>query len=219
MDRFKIPSEGAMVSNDGDALGKLALALDLALAMKARVELPKKTSRTAIVAQLRLPVGEGKERNIDVLHQLYTISGLKKSGEFTANVIKDSVQVEWRQDKFIRVMEPFDVLESRVQNAVGLFDEKGPHVLTQATWAIQVAKAALMKLARDPASEDRLGRKLQRIYKLAHSQVGKRLLAEHQIEILDAVDVASLRSAAPAQGPQLDAVARAKAKRASPLAA
>jgi hypothetical protein len=33
---------------------------------------------------------------------------------------------------------------------VGLFEDEGPHVLTQATWAIEVAKAVLLKLAREP---------------------------------------------------------------------
>ncbi|HSI50978.1 MAG TPA: hypothetical protein VLA61_22160 [Ideonella sp.] len=216
MDRFGITAEGAVVSNDGDALGHAARARDLAREMRARLVQPKKASRTAIVAQLRLPVGDGKERNIDILHQLYTINGLRKSNEFTAKVVQDSVLVEWRKDRFIRVMDPFDLLESRTQNAVGLLDEKGPHVLTQATWAIHVAKAALMKLAADPASPDRLGNKIQRLYKLAHSQVGKRLLADHHIDVLDAIDVDALSTNSPAHAPQLDAVAKARAKRTKP---
>lgn len=142
MSRFGIAPEGVAVSNDGDALGKVAHAMELAHVMKARLELPEKTSRTAIVAQLRLPMPNGKARNIDVLHKLYTVAGLKKSSIFTKRVIADSVEVAWRPGRFIRVMDPFDVLESRAQNAVGLFDEKGPHVLTQASWAIDVAREA-----------------------------------------------------------------------------
>lgn len=84
---------------------------------------------------------------------------------------------------------------------------------TQARWAIGVARAAMLKLAADPASPERLGRKLQRVYTLARSRVGKRLLSEHQIELLDAIDIDGLRTLAPAQSRQLDAVANALALR------
>lgn len=213
MSRFGIAPEGVAVSNDGDALGKVAHAMELAHVMKARLELPEKTSRTAIVAQLRLPMPNGKARNIDVLHKLYTVAGLKKSSIFTKRVIADSVEVAWRPGRFIRVMDPFDVLESRAQNAVGLFDEKGPHVLTQASWAIDVAREALKRVATDPKSKDRLGSKIQRIHTLARSQVGRRLLCEHGIELLDAVDLDALRRASPAHEKQLDAIQKAKGER------
>ncbi len=214
MSRFNVePDGGFAISNDGDALGNVARAIDLAQAIKANVALPHKTSRTAIVAQLRLPAPDGRERNIDVLHKLYTIAGLKKSTVFTQHVIEDSVEVEWRRGHSIRVMDPFDVLESRAQNAVGLIDDKGPHVLTQARWAIEVAKEALLRLAKDPKSKERLGNKLQRIYTLARSQVGRRLLKEHQIELLDAVDIGVLKRLAPKQSMQLDAIEQAKSVR------
>lgn len=214
MSRFEIePDEGVAISNDGDALGEVNRARVLADAIHARVEMPHKMSRTSIVAQLRLPAHDGKERNIDVLHKLYTVEGLKESAIFTQRVIKNSVEVEWRDGLRIRVMDPFDVLESRVQNAVGLIDEKGPHVLTQARWAIQVASAALQRLANDPASQDRIGSRIQDIFKLAHSQVGRRLLKKHQIELLDAIDTDSLNRRAQQLQQQLDAVEEARAKR------
>lgn len=214
MSRFNIdPHGGVAISNDGDALGNVARAVNLAQAIKARIALPDKTSRTAIVAQLRLPAPDGTERNIDILHQLYTIAGLKKSSVFTRHVIEDSVEVEWRRGHSIRVMDPFDVLESRAQNAVGLVDDKGLHVLTQARWAIDVAREALLRLAKDPDSKQRLGSKLQRIYTLARSQVGRRLLKEHEIELLDAVDIPRLRKLAPQQSLQLDALEKTRGRR------
>lgn len=212
MDRYGIAADQAAISNDGDALGPVARAHDIASTLKARLILPPKASRTSLVAQLRFPVAGGRERNIDVLHVLYTISGLRKSADFTRQVMQDSVEVEWRKGRFIRVMDPFDVLESRAQNAVGLLDEKGPHVLTQARWAIDVAKAALLRLAADPAASQRLGEKIQRVYKLSRSQVGKRLLQERGIELLDAIDVERLLHASPAHGRQLEAVRKARRK-------
>lgn len=214
MSRFEIEAnEGVAISNDGDALGGITRARELADAIHARLEMPHKMSRTAIVAQLRLPASDGKERNIDVLHKLYTVEGPKKSAIFTERVIKDSVEVEWRDGLRIRVMDPFDVLESRAQNAVGLIDDKGPHVLTQCRWAIQVASAALERLAKDPASQDRIGGKVQGIYKLAHSQAGRRLLKEHRVDLLDAIDTELLKHWAPQLGQQLDAVGEAREER------
>ena len=213
MSRFGIEHNGIAISNDGDALGEVARAADLALAMKARVELPAKKSRTAIVAQLRLPTPGGRERNIDVLHKLFTVAGLKKSSVFTKRAIADSVQVEWRPGRLMRVMDPFDVLESRAQNAVGLFDLKGPHVVTQLAWAVQVAREALRRTAADSGSADRLGNKIQRIYTLARSQVGRRLLEEHQIDLMDAIDIVALRAVSPAHAKQLDVIEKAKAER------
>ncbi len=213
--RFGIDWGGAAISNDGDALGTAAQAIELAQALQARVELPRKAGLTALVAQLRLPTRDGKERNIDVLHQLYTVAGLKKSSIFTRRVIEDSVEVQWRPSRFIKVMEPFDVLESRAHNAVGLADVKGPHVLTQAAWAVQVAREALLRIAAAPGSAtDRLGNKIQCVYTLARSQMGRRLLVEHGIELLDAVDVHALESASPSHEKQLRAVGKARAARA-----
>lgn len=213
MDRFGIDPRGAAISNDGDALGELAAARALAAALKARLVVPPRTARTSIVAQVRLPVARGRERNVDILHLLYTVSGLRKSSDFTRQVVRDSVQVEWRKGKFIRVMDPFDMLESRAQNAVGLYEDKGPHVLTQLRWAIDVARAALQRLSADPASPERLGRKVQRLFALARSQVGRRLWSEHRIELLGAIDVDALAAAAPQLERQLDAVRKAIACR------
>lgn len=213
MDRFGIDPRGAAISNDGDALGELTAARALAAALKARLVVPPKTARTSIVAQLRLQAAGGMERNIDVLHLLYTISGLRKSSDFTRQVVRDSIQVEWRRGKFIRVMDPFDMLESRAQNAVGLYEDKGPHVLTQLRWAIEVAQAALLRLAADPASPGRLGSKVQRLFALARSQVGRRLWTEHGIDLLGAIDVDALSTTAPQLARQFTAVQKAIASR------
>jgi hypothetical protein len=213
MSRFGIDADGVAISNDGDALGTVERATQLAASLQARLELPARTSRTAIVAQLRLPGPDGGARNIDVLHQLYTIAGSRKSAEFTRRVIAGSIEIEWQPGRAIRVMEPFDVLESRAQNAVGLFDDKGPHVVTQVRWAVLVAREALLRLAQGQGSTERLGNKLQRVYVLARSQVGKRLLSERGVELLEAVDVDALQALAPTHSRQLEAIKRSLAQR------
>ena len=206
MQRFGIDSQQATISNDGDVLGKVAKAHDIAQALKAAIVVPDQNTLTSLVAQIRVPVAGGKVRNIDVLHKLYTVSGLRKSTDFTNRVLARCREVEWSRGKLIRVMHPMDVLESRAQNAAGLLKEEGPHVLTQTRWAIEVAKTAILKVAqaRDPGDE-RIGQLIQEVYRLAHSRPGLLLLKEHGIELLEAVDLKRLRSlVAPEHAVQLD---------------
>jgi hypothetical protein len=221
MQRYGIDAQSATISNDGDVLGDLAKAHDIAQRLKAAVVIPDQNALTSLVAQIRVPVSGGKVRNIDVLHLLYTVSGLRKSGEFTRRVVRRSVEVQWRAGKSIRVMHPLDVLESRVQNAVGLLDEKGPHVLTQAVWAIQVARASILRVAhaKQPGDE-RVGELVQDVYQLAHSRPGRDLLKDHGIEVLDAIDLEALGGATGLeQSEQLERIdaARKKRRRASVL--
>jgi len=204
MDRFGIGAGEMVVTSDGDALGSAAAAHRMARLLTARLLEPRPESATSLVAQLRIPAAGGKVANIDIVHMLYTVGGLRKSSEFTAAVVDNSIEVEWSAGKFIRVMDPLDVLASRAQNAAGLLSQKGPHVLTQARWAIEVAKSALLKVAArgDPA-DDRLGRKLQGVVTLAESRVGRMLLRDHAIDVLDAIDVEAIRQAAPVHDRQL----------------
>lgn len=163
---------------------------------------------TSLIAQLRIPVGgSGKVRNVDVLHLLYTTGGLRKSREFTRRVERDAVLVELDSGVQLRVMHPLDVLESRVQNAVGLVDDKGEHVITQARWAIAVARSALLRVARSPTEDgERIGRHVQRVFRLWKSPVGQRLWNEHRLCVLDALDVEALSAARSDLQAQLAAV-------------
>lgn len=215
MQRYGIDAQRATISNDGDVLGDIAKAHDIAQRLKAALVIPDQNALTSLVAQIRVPVSGGKVRNIDVLHLLYTVSGLRKSGEFTRRVVRRSVEVQWRAGKSIRVMHPLDVLESRVQNAVGLLEEKGPHVLTQAVWAIQVARAGILRVAhaKEPGDE-RVGELLQDVYQLARSRPGRDLLKDHGIEVLDAIDLEALRGATGMeQSEQLERIDAARKKR------
>jgi len=214
MQRYGVDAEQATISNDGDVLADVARAHDIARALKAAVVIPDQRALTSLVAQIRVPVRGGKVRNIDVLHLLYTVSGLRKSAEFTRRVQRRSVEVQWRSGS-IRVMHPLDVLESRVQNAAGLLAEKGPHVLTQARWAVQVARAAVLRVARSrEPGDERVGQLIQDVYQLAHSRPGRQLLKDHGIEVLDAIDVEALRKLVPPeQNDQLDRVEAARTKR------
>jgi hypothetical protein len=89
MDRFGIAAEGMAVTSDADALGARPRAEALARQLGGQLLVPDPRRLTALVAQVRLGHG-ARQRNIDVLHQLYTISGRRKSAEFTAQVRRRS---------------------------------------------------------------------------------------------------------------------------------
>jgi hypothetical protein len=215
MDRYGITPAAATISNDGDALGNLERAQRIATRLRAALLTPDAAGLTSLVAQIRIPTGSaGKVRNIDVLHMLFTVSGLRKSREFTQAVLRESVEIEWKPGHRIRVMHPLHVLESRVQNAVGLLESKGPHVVTQAIWAVDVARAAIRRVLRQPAENERLGMLIRQVHNLARSRAGRQVLHQHGIEVLDAVPVEEVRGAAPEHEPQLRAIERAMAARA-----
>ena len=214
MERYDISAGDALVTNDGDALGKLEKAREMAIELKAELLKPPASTGTSLVGQIRIPARGGKFGNVDVLRMLYTTSGLRKSSDFTAAVIEDSIEFEWKPGRYIRVMNPLDLLDSRVQNAAGLLDQKGPHVLAQARWAIEVVNVVLTKLAADEASaRDGLGQKIQAVFKLSKSQAGRKLLAEHDIDVLDAIDIHSIRRHTSVNNQQLDNIEKAIYKR------
>lgn len=215
MDRYGVTSAAAAISNDGDALGNLERARQMATHLRAALLTPDADALTSVVAQIRIPTtgAAGKVRNIDVLHMLFTVSELRKSREFTQAVWRDSVEIEWKPGHRIRVMHPLHVLESRVQNAVGLLETKGPHVVTQAIWAVDVAREAIRRVLRQPGERERLGSLIRQVHKLAHSRAGRQVLHQHGIEVLDAVPVDEIRVAAPVHEPQLRAIERAMAGR------
>jgi hypothetical protein len=221
MDWYGMKVTRQQISSDGDVLGSLKAARALAKQLQGTIRPVRNSAMTSLVAQVRVPRPGGKVANVDVLHKLFTVNGLKKSTEFTKRVIARSVQVKWSEGIVFRVMHPLDILESRVHNAAGLLEDKGPHVLTQAKWAIKVAKAAVLKMAKDAAlsqhaqaPERRLGAAMKAIHGLAHSRAGRTLQKQHGIEVLDAIDTEALVKISPAHARQLDAVAQAKLRRA-----
>ncbi|MEO8299806.1 MAG: hypothetical protein ABI574_18580 [Burkholderiales bacterium] len=216
MDRYGVSPAAAAISNDGDVLGKLVRAQSIAKQLRAALLTPQPEALTALVAQIRIPTGsDGKVRNIDVLHLLFTVSGLRKSREFTQAVWRDSVEIEWKPGHRIRVMHPLHVLDARVQNAAGLLESKGLHVVTQAIWAVDVAREAMRRVLHQPGQTQRLGAMLRQVHTLARSRAGRQVLREHGIEVLDAVPIGEIRAAAPVHEPQLRAIERTMALRAT----
>lgn len=222
MDRYGLRGPDDFITVDADALGNKAAARELAARLNAQFKAPPDSALTSLVAQVRVRRGSGRVANMDVLHKLYQLGGLRKSTEFTTRVIERSVPAVHPDGFTFRVMDPFDLLDSRIQNAAGLLGDKGPHVLTQATWAIAVAREGLLRHARAEAKDDttvkRSGAIIQAIVRLAKSAAGRRVFLEHGIDVLAAVDVKALRKLLPGHGQQLDKVEEAARARAKPSA-
>ena len=176
------------VTTDVDFLGSVEFALDLAHALNARFVASDKRAMTALVGQVRIPAANGLAYNVDILHQIFDIGGLAKSAAFTRRARARASEVQLEESRTIRILHPVDVLASRIQNAAGLTQAKGPHVVTQARWSVQVARRALELLARNDASKtDRPGALAAEIYRLAISRAGRIVLQDHGIEVADAI--------------------------------
>lgn len=200
------------VTRDADLIGSLADAKRLAQSLRGHLVVPRKNVRTSIVAQVRLPVsGSALEYNIDVLHQLYDVGGLRKSSEFTRRAVARAAIIGIPGDGEIRILHPMDVLASRVNNAAGLLKDKGEHVLTQVRWAIEVARHALVRVAQHSAGEERPGNLAQEICRLAGGSAGRKLFTEHGIDVFNAVPINELRRLDPDFESQAAAMRRALA--------
>jgi hypothetical protein len=207
-----VQDEEPAVTRNADLIGALEDARQLARALRGRLVVPHEDARTGIVARIHLPIpGTSKTYNIDVLHMLYAVGGLRKSSEFTRRASARAAVVSIPAVGQIRILHPMDVLASRVNNAAGRLPEKGAHVLTQARWAITAARHALLRIAQQSPNEERPGNLAQEIYRLACSSVGRMLFSEHGIEVADAVPMDELLRLDPAFGAQAEAMRRALA--------
>ena len=197
----------AAVSSDADFLGSIEHALALTHGLGARLIEPDKNAMTALVGQIRIKAASGLEYNVDVLHQIFDSGGLRKSIEFTRRVRKRAAQVQMEGGKTVRILHPVDVLASRIQNAAGLLDVKGPHVLTQTRWAVRVARHALEQLVQSREQHaDRPGALASELFRLACSPAGRLVWARHQIEIAAAIPFAMLIDRLPGFAKQSDAM-------------
>ena len=140
MSRFDIDADRVAISNDGDALGSGRARTQLAASRFRRASncprLPAaRPSLPSCACPARAAACATSTCCTSSTPSLARASR-PSSREGSSRTASRSSGVRPRD----RVMEPFDVLESRAQNAVGLFEDKGPHVVTQARWAVLVAR-------------------------------------------------------------------------------
>ena len=221
LSRFGLDTAGMPVSRDGDVLGTLEQARAIARALNAKLVVPRDLALTSLTAQIRLPRSAGKYSNVDFLHILFTTRGLRESFRFTKDVRKRSVEIELPTGPRFRVMHPLHLLESRMHNAVGLLDEKGPHVVTQLQWAVNIMHCVFLEVLESQATlpqntvkaEDlsaqmnsRIGAIVERVFKLAKKGVGQQALKLYGIEVLEAIPLDAIEAHNPKAKQQLDVI-------------
>lgn len=228
LSRYGLDTEGMPVSRDGDVLGTLEQARAIARALQAKLVVPRNTALTSLTAQLRLPRSAGKYSNVDFLHMLFTTRGPRESLRFTKCVRKRSVEIELPSGPRFRVMHPLDLLESRMHNAVGLHDEKGPHVVTQLQWAVNIMHCVFLEVLESPGTilqssvtaadltaqlNKRIGAIVERVFELAKKGVGQQALKRYGIEVLEAIPLDAIEAHNPKAKQQLDVIRTYMAER------
>lgn len=90
-------------------------------------------------------------------------------------------------------------------------------MVTQAIWAVDVAREASRRVSQQPDEGKRLGAMIRQVHNPARSRAGRQILREHGIEVLDALPIEEIRAVAPVHEPQLRAIERAMVARAAGL--
>ena len=195
MDRFSIAASStatsdfhSKVTSDVDFLGSAKSAALMADALNGRLIRMNPRALTSLAAQVRIRAATGLEHNIDVLHLIFDAGGLRKSNDLTRKAIARAVIGELEDGHKIRILHPLDVLATRINNAAGLIRSKGPHVLTQARWAIRVAYAAIQADALSPgAKKYRPGAMAQEVFRLSAGTAGRTVRLNHGIDAAAAI--------------------------------
>ena len=203
------PQGHAGVTCAADFLGTPAMARQLAQALGARLEEMPPDALSSLAAQIRIPAGHGLEHNIDVIYHLYAAGGLRKTIQFTKRTQRRALTAQLEEGWKIRVLHPLDVLASRIHNAADLAGAKGPHVVTQARWGIEIARAAMTNLLNSSeAGGERPGALVQEICRLALSQSGRRVFKEHGLETALAIPFRLMSAQSPTRARQAQTIYR-----------
>ncbi|MGZ3238866.1 MAG: hypothetical protein ACXWJK_00580 [Burkholderiaceae bacterium] len=167
----------AAISRDADFLGKRSDVEHIAAGMHSKAIFPPNSAITAIVGQVSIDIGGNEFLNVDVIHRLVGVDA--------AAVRRRAVTVTTEKATF-KVLHPIDVLQTRVAN---LASKQNPAGVRQVSLAIQVAKAFLLDVARNP--EVPQGQRIalaaiEKIVEIGKSSTGRAML-EHGLNVFDAV--------------------------------
>lgn len=167
------------ISDDADILG---VRNDVAaIASKAR-GVPSYTPQhviSALVGQVKIPVGGDEFVNVDVLHRLVGVDVGK---------VKERASEVKLGDTLIRVMHPIDVLQSRIENLAQLRDKQTPEGVEQAKLSLLVAGAYIREVSAMDEDGQRHARKvIEYVVGIAKTGAGKRGAREFGLRFMDAL--------------------------------
>jgi len=196
-----------VVSRDLDILATASdkkLVYRIAEAISGQAIFPNKRALTALVGQAVRFVSATEYVNVDVIHRVY--------GDFTAaSILERAIEVEIGSAA-IKVMHPFDVLRSRIENLAGLPEKQNDLGIGQARAAVEVAREFLAVVAGQHDDEQqRLAlvlKAFKSIEKLARSSVGRKVAKAFDVHVADAIapDLLELAQFQKKKWPQLIAL-------------
>lgn len=185
-------SQEAVITRDVDFLGDRALVERVAKALPGRTVFPPRRALTALVGQVEIPQPGDTFLNVDVIHK---VIGVDAEG-----IRKRAVEIEFEQrGETIRfaVMNPVDVLRSRLANLAKLADKQTPEGVRQVRLAIQVVRHFIARVADegDPAEgQNRALKAIEIVAKLARSAGGRKARDAFGVDFVAAIPADCIKS-------------------------
>jgi hypothetical protein len=173
------------VSADADFIadGEIARRLARALGWKSWIPgLDDATFRTGKVTQ---KLADGSVKQVDLLA---SVAGLA-----TAKVVRGALEMEVPEIGRLRVMNPIDVLDSRIQNLALIPAKRTPAGVAQAKLAIDVARA-FVDAEIDERGERKALQWLERIAEIAVDERALGVSVHYHIDPLLAVPLENFRT-------------------------
>lgn len=160
------------ITRDVDFLGSRDDVTAIAKTVQGVAEFPPRRGLTALVGIVRIPVGDGKSANVDVIHR---VVGLKAE-----DVRRRAFEATNGAQSYM-VMHPLDVLASRVENLATLANKQNVQSVRQANYAVQVAREYVSELAIGDDERSAL-KAIERVVTIAKSSAGRNIARQHDVE-------------------------------------
>jgi hypothetical protein len=186
---LSVPKRLPVISQDADFLAQSPAATDsvekFARAIRGTPRFARRQARTALVGQVELDLSAEEFINVDVIFKVIGVDAKK--------VLQRAIRIDFGKHAFL-VMNPLDLLCSRMANLHELPDKKNEKGAMQLGLAIGVVREFLRERAAGmSASETAAGRSplqtlVSEIERLALSDAGRKVAARWGQHVADAID-------------------------------
>ncbi len=173
------------------------------------------TEKQGKVAQVEILASGGRSMRLDVHSQLYALDGEDVANQFTEHAIGRRILPTGERDMRANLLHVLDCLRSTVENAAGLIQSKGTHVVSQAEYAIEVVASAMRiraytnRVLSDAGWStplDQLQNMIHEVSQIANSAAGIRLHREHGVDILNAIPLTCIEINQPKLMPEIESI-------------
>ncbi|MFM0258430.1 hypothetical protein [Paraburkholderia sediminicola] len=165
------------ISDDADFLGKRQDVIAIANGVMGVATFPPQSDISAMVGQVAIPTSETEFVNVDVIHR---VVGLDAD-----DVRLRASTIDWGAVQF-QVMNPLDVLASRIENLKQLPGKRNADGVMQARVAVLVARAYIDELLQGDDEKAAL-KAIERVASLAKSSAGRTAAREFRIDFMPGI--------------------------------